>query len=98
MVDHEKGHTALHKAAAYKRRTICCMLGNKVKHTYVFKYTESCPHPPLAVMAVGSVWTGGSVRMPARCWGDLIFGNQTENDRYWQNNKVLHFAKCLKMY
>jgi hypothetical protein len=30
MVDHEKGHTALHKAAAYKRRTICCMLGNTV--------------------------------------------------------------------
>lgn len=26
MADHEKGHTALHKAAAYKRRTICCML------------------------------------------------------------------------
>jgi hypothetical protein len=29
MVDHEKGHTALHKAAAYKRRTICCMLGTQ---------------------------------------------------------------------
>ena len=29
MADYEKGHTALHKAAAYKRRTICCMLGNK---------------------------------------------------------------------
>ena len=27
MADYEKGHTALHKAAAYKRRTICCMLG-----------------------------------------------------------------------
>lgn len=26
MVDNEKGQTALHKAAAYKRRTICCML------------------------------------------------------------------------
>ena len=26
MVDAEKGQTALHKAAAYKRRTICCML------------------------------------------------------------------------
>jgi len=26
MTDFEKGHTALHKAAAYKRRTICCML------------------------------------------------------------------------
>ena len=26
MVDVEKGQTALHKAAAYKRRTICCML------------------------------------------------------------------------
>jgi hypothetical protein len=33
MVDHEKGHTALHKAAAYKRRTICCMLGNNHRHT-----------------------------------------------------------------
>ena len=26
MVDNEKGQTALHKAAAYKRRTICCLL------------------------------------------------------------------------
>lgn len=26
MIDVEKGQTALHKAAAYKRRTICCML------------------------------------------------------------------------
>ena len=26
IVDTEKGQTALHKAAAYKRRTICCML------------------------------------------------------------------------
>ena len=26
MVDGEKGQAALHKAAAYKRRTICCML------------------------------------------------------------------------
>jgi ankyrin repeat protein len=26
MVDLEKGQTALHKAAGYKRRTICCML------------------------------------------------------------------------
>ena len=26
MVDVEKGQAALHKAAAYKRRTICCML------------------------------------------------------------------------
>ncbi|XP_040570134.1 eye-specific diacylglycerol kinase [Lepeophtheirus salmonis] len=26
MVDNEKGQTALHKAAGYKRRTICCML------------------------------------------------------------------------
>ncbi len=26
MVDSEKGQTALHKAAGYKRRTICCML------------------------------------------------------------------------
>ena len=25
-MDTEKGQTALHKAAAYKRRTICCML------------------------------------------------------------------------
>ncbi len=24
--------------------------------------------------------------------------NQTENDRYWQNNNFLLFAKCLKMY
>jgi len=28
ITDFEKGHTALHKAAAYKRRTICCMLVN----------------------------------------------------------------------
>ena len=26
MVDNEKGQAALHKAAAYKRRTICCLL------------------------------------------------------------------------
>ena len=26
LVDNEKGQTALHKAAGYKRRTICCML------------------------------------------------------------------------
>ena len=26
MVDNEKGQTALHKASAYKRRTICCLL------------------------------------------------------------------------
>ena len=26
MVDSEKGQTALHKAAWYQRRTICCML------------------------------------------------------------------------
>jgi hypothetical protein len=25
-------------------------------------------------------------------------GNQTENDRYWQKNNFLLFAKCLKMY
>ncbi len=25
-------------------------------------------------------------------------GVQTENDSYWQNNKFLHFAKCLKMF
>ncbi len=25
-------------------------------------------------------------------------GNQTENDRYWQKNSFLLFAKCLKMY
>jgi hypothetical protein len=24
--------------------------------------------------------------------------NQTENDRYWQKNNFLLFAKCLKMY
>jgi hypothetical protein len=24
-------------------------------------------------------------------------GNQTENDRYWQKNNFLLFAKCLKM-
>ncbi|XP_060578254.1 diacylglycerol kinase zeta-like isoform X2 [Ruditapes philippinarum] len=26
MVDYEKGQTALHKAAWYQRRTICCVL------------------------------------------------------------------------
>ncbi len=25
-------------------------------------------------------------------------GNHTENDRYWQKNNFLLFAKCLKMY
>jgi hypothetical protein len=25
-------------------------------------------------------------------------GNQTENDRYWQKNNFLQFAKCLKMH
>ena len=25
-------------------------------------------------------------------------GNQTANDRYWQNNKVLLLAKCMKLY
>jgi len=25
-------------------------------------------------------------------------GNQTANDRYWQNNKVLLLAKCMKFY
>ena len=35
MADHEKGHTALHKAAAYKRRTICCMLGRN-KDFYIY--------------------------------------------------------------
>jgi hypothetical protein len=25
-------------------------------------------------------------------------GNHTENDRYWQKNMFLLFAKCLKMY
>jgi hypothetical protein len=25
-------------------------------------------------------------------------GNQTENDRYWQKNNFLLFAKCLKIY
>jgi hypothetical protein len=24
--------------------------------------------------------------------------NHTENDRYWQKNRFLLFAKCLKMY
>jgi hypothetical protein len=32
----------------------------------------------------------------------IIFGNfnrnQTENDRYWQKNNFLLFAKCLKMF
>jgi hypothetical protein len=27
-----------------------------------------------------------------------IIRNQTENERYWQKNNLLRFAKCLKMY
>ncbi len=27
-----------------------------------------------------------------------FFRNQTENDRYWQKNNFLLFAKCLKRY
>jgi hypothetical protein len=56
MVDHEKGHTALHKAAAYKRRTICCMLGNNPRLIVIVIYTDS--PPLLAVTVEGNVWTG----------------------------------------
>ena len=41
MADHEKGHTALHKAAAYKRRTICCMLGRQAYPRNL--YSTGCP-------------------------------------------------------
>ncbi len=33
-----------------------------------------------------------------RLQGFKLNGNQTENDRYWQKNNFLLFAKCLKMY
>ena len=42
MTDYEKGHTALHKAAAYKRRTICCMLGNKKPIiNFIFQFLDN---------------------------------------------------------
>ncbi len=40
-------------------------------------------------------WKGMSNR-GLQCF--KLYGNHTENDRYWQKNKFLLFAKCLKMY
>ncbi len=95
-------------ATGVKKWTISSQRIHRVDRVLGFfssrRYWDSPPPSPQASVPPPFWFQGeGHTRLRERVWGRglqcfNLNGNQTENDRYWQKNNFLLFAKCLKMY